>query len=85
MFTYSVWINVSLVRSNEMIRLYVKDHEVLNRVIPTGNWSANSRKYLGRFVGTDTQGYAMNGVLRDVSVYNRALNPDEIKTLSQIT
>lgn len=47
MFTYNVWTNVSLVRSNEMIRLYVKD--------------------------------------RDVSVYNRALNPDEIKALSQIT
>lgn len=67
-----------------MICLYVRDREVLNKVIPAGDWSVNSRKYLGQFNEGGTT-YAMNGVLRDVRIYNRTLNPDEIKTLSQIT
>ena len=79
-FVLNEWAHVALVWDNGNYYAYMNGSEVLSGAYPSFT-NLDSYIYLGIYKPTDLE-YNFNGSIDSLRVYNKALMPDEIKTVN---
>ena len=78
-FEQDVWAHVTATYENDTeLKIYVNAEEVYSKTDVTPLQTGNSKMTLGKQIFTFADRAWTNGVVDEVAIYDRALNPDEV-------